>query len=405
MRRAARPIAALSCALLCACSGGAEMLTADDMEHLRELGPLPALPPSPTNRHADDPRAIALGQRLFFDKRMSADGQIACVSCHKPEAGLADVEPVSTGAFGRKGHRAASAIVNVAYNDFLFWDLRTDSVWSQPLQAIEGEVEGDFTRLQVAHFVAAQHRADYERVFGPLPPLAGLPVRGKPGDAVWDALPEATRAAVDRVFANVGKVLEAYERRLVSRNSRFDRWLAGDAGALTAREQRGAMLFAREDRGACILCHTGPNLTDNSHHNLGVHEAMTPPDEGAFAGLAMLRANVFNAAGAFSDDVAFGADKLRYLEPLPIARGAFKTPSLRDATRRKVFGHAGDQTTVAGWIRARYQHPDPAARFVGEREGTLALIRLTDADVEDIAAFLVALEGEPLPTQLLAPPP
>lgn len=404
MNCATAVVAVLACASGLACSGGGDGLTVHDREHLKELGPLPAPPPSPTNRYADDARASSLGHRLFFDKRMSNDGQVACVTCHKPEAGFADAEAVSTGAFGRKGNRAASAIVNLAYNDFFFWDLRTDSAWSQPLQAIEGEGEGDFTRLQVAHFVAAHYRADYEAVFGSLPDLTGVPARGKPGDAAWDGLPEATRDAVNRVFANVGKALEAYQRRLVSRGSRFDRWLAGDASALSARELRGAMLFAREDRGACALCHAGPNLTDNSHHNLGVHETRTPLDEGALAGIPKLLADPFNGGGVYSDDRVAGAEKLRYLEALPIARGAFKTPSLRDVTRRKIFGHSGDQTTVTGWIRSRYQRPDPAARFAGEREGTLNLIRLSDTDVDDIVAFLGALEGEPLPAALITPP-
>src|SRR5690606_17104290 len=99
-------------------AAGAGALDAQERAPLPRTAPLPPRPPSPTNAVADDPRAQALGHRLFFDPRMSADGQVSCASCHLGEAGLSDPEPLSEGAFGRRGARHASTLINAAYNRF-----------------------------------------------------------------------------------------------------------------------------------------------------------------------------------------------------------------------------------------------------------------------------------------------
>jgi cytochrome c peroxidase len=168
------------------------------------------LPASPTNAKADDPAAAALGQRLFFDKRLSVDGTIACVSCHDPAHGFSDRRAFSVGVRGQTGGRHAMPLTTVAFQSFLLWDGRADSVWAQPLKAIENPKEMDLTRVELARVVATRYGEDYEAVFGALPTLDALPARGKPGMKAWDTLPAAVREDIDEVAANVGKALEAY---------------------------------------------------------------------------------------------------------------------------------------------------------------------------------------------------
>lgn len=385
---------------------GSTVLDPQDRARLMRLGPLPPVPPSPTNAVADDPRARALGQRLFFDARMSADGEVSCATCHQGDRGLSDPEPLSQGAFGRRGGRHASTLVNAAYNRFQFWDGRADSLWAQPIQAIENEREGDFTRCEVVHFMAASYRAEYEALFGPLPALDEIPARARPGDAAWEALDPAVQDEIDRVAANVGKAIEAHVRRLVSRGSALDAWIEGDEDALSPEQRRGARLFVREDLGRCINCHDGPNLTDDTFHNLGLHQAQGEPDPGRIEGVMMLLDGRLNGIGPFSDDVEAGQQGLRGVSAQPHLLGAFKTPTLRDVTGHPPYGHDGSVPTLRGWIEqhGRGFEVDGGSRFAGEREGTIRPVALSDEDVDDLLAFLGALEGEPIPAELLRPP-
>ena len=198
---------------------------------LTELGILEAkhLPPSPTNAYHDDPEAALLGQALFFDKRMSAQKNIACVSCHDPAYAFSDPRPFSEGTFQTQGTRHAPSLINVGFNQFQLWDGGADSLWAQPIKAIESPVEGDFTRTELAHFIGAEYAAQYSIIFGPIPNLAHLPKRAKPGDSLWDAMSATDQDAVNRIAANVGKAIEAYERKLLCVNTEFDQHLRGDA--------------------------------------------------------------------------------------------------------------------------------------------------------------------------------
>ncbi len=386
-----------------ACDAGSDetpppILTAEELQRLRRLGPLGEPPPSPTNRFADDPAAARLGQALFFDVRMSSDGIVSCGTCHDPAHGFADPNPLSFGSFGREGSRHASTLTNVAYNAFQFWDGRADSLWAQPIQAIENPAEGDFTRTEVAHHIDTHYRSSYEPIFGPVPDLAGVPDRAGPGDPEWEAMTEAERDAVLRICANVGKALEAYMRRFVSRDSRLDRFLAGDESALTEAELRGAKVFVAEERGRCIVCHDGPNLTDDRFHNIGIPDASG--DTGRFDGVAKLLADPLNGDGPYSD--APGG-RLAGLVQRPDQIGQFKTPTLRDVTLRPPYGHAGSFENLEAFIEFHDQGGGAAGTFAGEKEGTIRPSGRSAPAQADLRAVLHARAGAPLPPELIAP--
>jgi cytochrome c peroxidase len=381
------------------------------------------LPASPTNRVADDAAAAALGRTLFFDRGLSSDGTVACVDCHAPEDGFADARRVSLGIEDRRGGRHALPITSAPLLPFLMWDGRADTVWRQPLLALENEREMSFTRVEVARFVAAKHRDAYESVFGPLPDLSDVPERGKPGDAEWDALPDAKRDAVQRVFVDVGKAIEAYERKLVCADTRFDRWVRGEA-QLSDDELDGAARFVRS---GCTSCHEGPAFSDGGFHNLGLSDADADViDVGREGVLALIIGDPLNGAGVYSDDPAFGAERLAAAAEETRIRGAFRTASLRGVGQRERFGHRGAHTDLAEFIDDTYRgrggrgDGDGDGRngngrgdgdgdgngdddIVGRLDPLLDDVNVNDDDARRIADFLRTLDCAVVADDLLAP--
>ncbi|MDP6540072.1 MAG: cytochrome c peroxidase [Planctomycetota bacterium] len=393
-----------------------------ELARILRHSPLPPLPPDPTNRWADDPRAARLGQALFFDPRLSADGAISCATCHNPELDLSDGKAVFEGL--GVGERRTPSLWNLAWSRWLFWDGRADSLWAQAVQPLENPLEMGGDRLALAHLVASDPRlrAAYGELFGPLPDLAdgarfpahARPVAGDlghPHDVAWRGMAAADRRAVDEVLVHLTKSLAAYERKLVSTGSRFDRFVEGlregDAEKLALfsdSERRGLGLFVGEAR--CRVCHVGPNFTDNEFHNLSLPTADggLPTDSGRYAGSRLLRADPFNAAGEFSDapDGA-AAERLESLVVGSETWGEFKTPSLRNVARRGPLTHRGQFADLAAVIEF-YSTLEGQSRLHGHRETVLVPLELTEEEKADLEAFLSTLTGAPPPEGLLGPP-
>jgi cytochrome c peroxidase len=358
---------------------------------------LPALPPDPSDRYADDPRAAALGRRLFFDPHFSADGSIACAHCHKPELGFQDGLPLARG-LGTTARRAMS-IIGAGYAPFLFWDGRKDSLWAQATGPMESAVEHGGDRTRYSHLIARDYSTEYEAIFGPLPDLSEFPASAGPVEepaprAAWTGLTPARQEAVSRIYANIGKAIEAYERTVNPGVTRFDRYvraiLAGAddkaAAILTAPEIAGLRLFV--GRANCTRCHNGPLLTNNDFHNTGVPPAPgQPPDLGRSEGTAQVLADDFNCLGRYSDADPRECAELRFMrvgDPAEI--GQFKPPSLRGVALRAPYMHAGQFATLAQVIEHYRRAPNAA---IGHSE--LKPLDLTDAEAADLVAFLGSL--------------
>ena len=370
---------------------------------VESLSPLPNKPPpSPTNRVADNPDAAQLGQMFFFDARFSKEGTISCATCHSPFHGFADVEATSLG--NRRGTRNAPTVLNAAYNEWQFWDGRADTLWAQALFALEGEDEQAGTRLQYAHLVYQHYQANYEAIFGPLPELEDamrFPSDGKPGDPTFDDMPEADRIAVNTVFANIGKAIEAYERLLISRNAPFDRYVAGDEEAITLEAKRGLKVFI--GKGVCVLCHGTPYFRDNDFHNIGIPQDGLPEDTGRFQGVAKLLADPFNSAGIYSDSRADAAQMLNLLEPRLEHQGEFKTPTLRNVALTAPYFHTGEFPTLASVIEFN-NVGGTTNEFIGRSAVRVEPLHLTEQEKQDLVSFLETLTGEPPPAHLLIKP-
>ncbi len=380
-----------------------DIFTPREWAVIQRLSPLPETPPpNPTNRVADNPDAAQLGQMFFFDTRFSKDGTVACATCHSPFHGFADVEATSLGA-GR-GTRNAPTLLNAAYNQWQFWDGRADTLWAQALSALEGQQEQAGTRLQYAHLVHQHYTTRYEAVFGPLPELEDttrFPAHGKPGDSAFERMSEADQHLVNTVFANIGKTIEAYERLLISRNSPFDRFVAGDTEAISPEAKRGLKTFI--GKGVCILCHDTPTFTNNEFHNLGIPQGTLPEDMGRYAGISLLLADPFNGGGLYSDDTAVAARILNFLEPIPQHQGEFKTPTLRNVALTAPYFHTGEFPTLLSVIEFN-NAGGTGDNFVGQRERTLEPLGLTEQEKMNLVEFLKTLTGESPLAHLLTKP-
>jgi len=318
---------------------------------LEAANPLRPLPEPPLGSPADfaavpwvTPQKVRLGRSLFFDVRLSVDETVSCASCHQPSLGYSEPTAHSTGIRGQRGTRKAPPILNAAFPVYpsFFWDGRAASLAEQAKGPIANPIEMGHTLDGAAAAIraVAGYRPWFREAFGD-----------------------------DRVdIERIAEALAAYEATRLSGNSRADRFDAGEATALTPAEQRGRVLFF--GRGACATCHLGPNLTDGRFHNVGVGWLEPPPGtppERAFHDLGRA------AVSHDSRDT-----------------GAFKTPTLRDCTRRAPYMHDGSVATVREAVDL-YRTNGHANPWRSEK---LRAGPLSEADVDDLTAFLGALEGE-----------
>jgi cytochrome c peroxidase len=447
--RAGGALVVIAALLLTACGGGVPRVSTPpaipasittpsatfsptELKEIFTLSPLPPPPSDPTNRFADDPAAARLGQFLFFDARLSNNGKVSCASCHDPAKSFTDAQPLPIQF--NKDLRHVPSLWNVAYNRWYFWDGRADSLWSQALDPLEHAGEHGGTRWQYARlmFDDPDLRRAYERIFGPLPDMTDrtrFPVSApaSPGAA-------ADREAVDRVFVNIGKALEAYERRLVSAHSPFDVFVeglrAGDPARLSALSptaQRGLKLFIGPAN--CRSCHHGPNFTDGEFHDTGIG-ALDPPelqDLGRFQGINRLVNSPFNALGKFSDDPdARRTHPTAFLVNQVERRGQFKTPSLRNVALTAPYMHRGqlasldDVVAFYSTLQIGGQDMSPAAvaaRQLAQRqaqgnththpggsEHVLTALNLSKSEADDLIAFLRSLTDDRIDPALLKAP-
>lgn len=257
------------------------------------LGPLPAVTAPATN--PQDNAKIYLGKQLYFDPRLSADGTVSCATCHDPKHGWSDAGPTSKGIAGQMGGRRAPPVSNAAYHPLQFWDGRAASLEEQAIGPIANPIEMGFTHDAC---VAC---------------LEGIP-------AYVDAFRDVFGTPYITI-EQVGQAIAAYERTVVTTDSPFDRYARGDNAALTPLEREGLEIF--NGKGHCTSCHWGPNFSDGRFHNLGV------PQTGPLA----------------TDDGRYEVTKN------PKDKGAFKTPTARDAGARPPYLHTGGEKTIEAVIR------------------------------------------------------
>lgn len=280
---------------------------------------------------------IALGRHLYFDTRLSRDDTVSCATCHDPGHGFAEPRKTSTGVGGKVGGRNAPTVINRLFSSDQFWDGRAADLEAQakgPItNPIEMAMDSEAAVIRKVSAIAG-YREEFRQAFG------------------------TDEVTMDRI----AQAIAAYERTVVSGDSPYDRYQAGDGKALTAQQARGLALF--NGKANCVTCHASFNFTDENYHNLGVGW-----DESKKALADVGRAKVTNAAGD---------------------TGAFKTPTLRNVARTAPYMHDGSEETLRDVV-VLYNRGGNANPNLSPKMKPLGL---TDAEIADLVAFLDALTGE-----------
>ena len=363
-------------ALLATTGRAAALLDLDDTEVRRLLahGPWPvAASRDPSNAVSGQSAAVALGQRLFFDPRLSGNGRIACATCHIPARGWTDGRARAQGL--ADVDRNTPTVLDVALHRWFSWDGRADSLWSQSLKPIVDPREMGASAAHVAQLLRgdATLACLHAKAFG-------APVAGEP----------------ERALVHTGKALAAFAETLRSGRTPFDEFrdalARGDAAAAArypAAARRGARLFVKSQ---CNVCHLGPAFTNGEFHDVGVPYALPGGrvDAGRSGGIKQLRADPFNLLSAWSDDRSgTSAVKTRHVEANHASFGQFKTPSLRNLGHTAPYMHDGRYATLREAVR-HYSELD-MERIHTHGEQLLRPLKLSPSETDDMVAFLESL--------------
>jgi cytochrome c peroxidase len=319
--------------------------------------------------------AVHLGQSLFFDLALSADGDVSCATCHQPSLAFSDGLPRASGTRAQQGTRNTPSLLDVAAQRSLFWDGRRSRLEDQALDPLFNHREHGLR--------------DEAELLGRL--------RADPGHVA--AFQAAFGVSADQIATqHVAQALAAYQRTLVSGPSPFDRFRAGQADALPPAARRGWIVFDQQAR--CTRCHSAdaadggrPLFTDHQFHSLAVGFGKI---ERKLPQLTQRLVALHRDGRAFSQEVLADADiaelgRFAYtLDPRDL--GAFKTPGLRNVAATAPYMHDGSVPTLAEAV-------DLEVYYRGARDDRPLI--LTPAEREDLITFLQALTSDdvtpPLP--------
>jgi len=325
----------LACVLLCISALAAH---AADPEYVFQAGHpslrafvLGAVPYPEDN--APNAARVELGHKLFFDPRMSGDGNMSCATCHNPALGWSDGQATARGVKSAQLKRATPTIFNTAYNSIQMWDGRKKSLEDQAMGPMQANTEMNMDIGKLFQWIG--QNAGYQVLFA----------KAYPGEPINET--------------TMSKAIASFERTVLSNSSPFDRWVKGDAKALSALEVSGFKLFA--GKGNCIACHSGPNFTDNGFHNLGLASwGDAEPDVGRYA-----------------------------QKPVNAMRGAFKTPTLREVARTAPYFHDGSAKTLLDVIN----HYNQGGVVKTNLAADIRPLGLSEEEKRALVAFLQSLSS------------
>jgi len=313
------------------------------------------------------PEKTALGEKLFFDGRLSVDGTVACSTCHDPALAFTDGRPVSIGVKGRAGQRNSPTILNALYNKTQFWDGRAKTLEDQAALPIINPSEMGQPNLDAA--VAA---------------IAAVPEYQQAFRKVFGRAPNGT---------DLVRAIASYERTQFSFDSPFDHFIAGDKNAISESAKRGWELFNTKAR--CNKCHALSDtkrdptyFTDNDFHNIGIgiirHNVVA---EACQAEQQINSGNMIDVdRAAIQSDLSVLGRSLVTKKESDIA--SFKTPDLRNVLITAPYFHDGSQATL--WDAMDHYNKGDGLKnpWLDEDIQPLAL---SEAEIDDVVAFMATL--------------
>lgn len=352
------------------------MLSDDEIAKIIRHGPWPPKQQiDASNRVSSNRSAVALGETLFFDTRLSANGKVACSTCHNPKLGWTDGKARAGGL--KRLDRNTQSLFNVSGNRWFGWDGRNDSLWAHSIGPILDKKEMGATPEKVAAILRGDPSLSsrYQEVFGVSPdkrdPLA--------------------------LVVDVAKLMAAFQETISTGRTSFDAFRDALArkdyeAALRfpASAKKGAALFV--GRGKCNLCHIGARFTNDEFDDAGVPYFIGPGqvDSGRFEGIKKLRASPFNQLGIYND----APERASGWTAAQVAQthrtfGQFKVPSLRGLTQTSPYMHNGSLRTLQDVVN-HYSNIDPD-RIHSDAAPILAPLNLTEQESEHLVEFLKSL--------------
>jgi cytochrome c peroxidase len=347
---------------------GATILAASILAAAAQDGqhpPLATLPPPPVPvDNPMTPEKVALGEKLYWDGRLSGNGTMPCSACHLPDAGWGTSGPISFGYPGTQHWRNSQTILNSAYYNKLFWEGSATSLEGQAPDAAEGAVagNGDTAMMEMRLRFVPDYVKEFKAVFG----------------TDWPNIAQAWMAVA------------AFQRRVVTDAAKvpFDRHLAGDGNALSDAAKRGMELY--NGKAGCISCHNGALASDQKFYNTGVADAPEWLDDPLYQ--ITFRWELYQKGMSEEAYRTTGSDMgLYHVTKRPEDKGKFRTPSLRELRWTEPYMHNGAIATL----------PEVVAFYNagGGKQQTAGLkpLGLTETEQADLVAFLEALSmDEPL---------
>ncbi len=358
--------------------------TAAEINRILSHGPWPMKwSPDPSNRVSGNGHAIDLGERLFFDEKLSVKGNVSCGNCHIAEYNWTD--GVKRGVGQVMVDRNTPTLMNLRHHRWFALDGAADSLWSQSMSPIVDPRELASNATHVAQYVRKDPDLScrYEKTFGVKP-------------AAQDD---------ETVLVGVGKVMAAFQETLVTDVTPFDAFrdalARGDraAAALYPRHaRRGLQIFV--GKGQCSTCHVGPMFTHGEFHDIGVSHFIDgnkdKVDGGRHDGIKKLSASKFNLLGPYNDDATrAGATRTAHVKSEHRNFGEFKVPSLRNVGYTGPYMHSGEMPTLNDVVR-HYSEVN-AGRLHAGGESLLKPLKLTKSESADLVAFLQTLNMDRAP--------
>jgi cytochrome c peroxidase len=320
-------------------------------------------------------RKVELGRELFFDKRLSIDGTVSCASCHDPAVAFTDSQALALGARGKLGTRNTPTVLNAVFSEALFWDGRARSLEEQAKHPLLSSFEmdmGSAEELTKRLSAILEYRRQFTQVF------------------------KSQGITID----TIAKAIVTYERTLLSANSPFDRFLAGNNTAISDAQKRGWELF--KGKAKCIECHThsknNPLFTDFKFHNTGVAAVDIVFDK-------LARSVAESAADTDLTELAH-SDGFTELGRFVVTRrqvdiGAFKTPTLRDVELTSPYMHNGSLRTLIDVVQYYNRGGNSNSRL----DRLVQPLHLSDDEVNDLVQFMRALTSDDVLRMCQTTPP